>query len=58
MEKRFKIDFSNQTAIEEVTTPMGHRHIRRFLIFTDFKGLKVFTRNGVEYLTEANSEVL
>lgn len=58
MEKRFKIDFSSQCAIEEVITPLGHKHIRRFLIFTDFKGLKIFTRNGVEYLTQANSEVL
>lgn len=58
MEKRFKIDFSNYCAIEEVVTPLGHKHIRRFLIFSDFKGLKIFTRDGVEYLTEENSEVV
>lgn len=58
MEKRFKIDFSNQSATEEIITPIGHKHTRRFLIFSDFKGLKIFTRNGVEYLTEDNSEVL
>lgn len=58
MEKRFKIDFSNQCAIEEIISPLGHKHVKRFLIFADFKGLKIFTRNGVEYLTQANSEVL
>lgn len=58
MKKRFKIDFSSQCAIEEIVTPLGHKHTKRFLIFTDYKGLKIFTRNGVEYLTQANSEVL
>ena len=58
MEKRFKIDFSSQCAIEEIITPLGNKHTKRFLIFSDFKGLKIFTRNGVEYLTQANSEVL
>lgn len=58
MEKKYKIDFANHSAIEEVITPKGNKITRRFLIFTDLKGLKIFTRKGVVYLTETNSEVI
>jgi hypothetical protein len=58
MEKKYKIDFANGCANYRYTTKNGNNKISRFAIFTDFRGLKVFTRNGVEYLTETNSEVL
>lgn len=53
MEKIYKIDFSNGTAVEKTKS-----RINRYIIFTDIKGLKIFTRQGVVFLTEQNSEVL
>lgn len=56
--KKYQIDFTNGCANYRYETPKGNKKISRFTIFTDCKGLKIFTRSGVEYLTEQNSEVL
>lgn len=56
--KKYLIDFRNGDAIYKYITEKGHEIIKRFIIFTDVKGLKIFTREGVEYLTEENCEVL
>lgn len=56
--KKYQIDFSMGCANYFYTTPKGNNRISRFTIFSDCKGLKIFTRSGVEYLTEENSEVL
>lgn len=56
--KKYLIDFKNNDAIYKYITEKGNEIIKRFIIFRDIKGLKIFTRNGVEYLTEQNSEVL
>lgn len=56
--KKYLIDFANGNAIYKYVTEKGRELIKRFIIFTDIKGLKIFTREGVEYLTEQNSEVL
>lgn len=56
--KKYQIDFDEGNAIYQYTTPKGHKHISRFIIFTDSIGLKIFTRQGVVYLTEKNSEVI
>lgn len=56
--KKYQIDFTNGCANYHYETPKGNKKVSRFTIFTDCKGLKIFTRNGVEYLTEQNSEVL
>lgn len=49
MKEKFKVDFSRGVAISNNT---------EFEIFTDTKGLKVFTNQGVVFLTEKNAEVL
>ena len=56
--KKYQIDFSMGCANYHYETLKGNKRVSRFTIFTDSKGLKIFTRNGVEYLTEQNSEVL
>ena len=56
--KKYQIDFSLGCANYHYETPRGNKRLSRFTIFTDSKGLKIFTKNGVEYLTEQNSEVL
>jgi len=58
MGKKYQIDFDNGCANYHYTTPNGVERVSRLALFTDWKGIKVFTRNGVEYLTEENSEVL
>lgn len=52
-DKKYKIDFGFGKAYAEIDGK-----IMGFEIFTDTKGLKIFTAKGVEYLTEQNSEVL
>ena len=47
--KKYQIDFRLGCA--------NYQH-EKFTIFVDAKGLKIFTKNGTEYLTEQNSEVL
>lgn len=56
--KKYKIDFSMGCANYYYYTKKDKELVSRFKIFTDIKGLKIFTRNGVEYLTESNSEVV
>ena len=56
--KKYLIDFANGDAIYKYVTEKGHELIKRFIIFTDVKGLKIFTRDGVVYLTEENCEVM
>lgn len=56
--KKYKIDFSNGAAIEEVTTLKGNKKIRRFMLFVDGKGVHIMKRTGVEYLTPENCEVI
>jgi hypothetical protein len=56
--KKYLIDFKNNDVIYKYITEKGNEIIKRFIIFRDIKGLKIFTRNGIEYLTEQNSEVL
>lgn len=46
---KFKIDFSKGVAKINNT---------EFEIFTDIKGLKIFTKSGVVFLTEQNAEVM
>lgn len=58
MEKKYKVDFANGAAIEEVTTPRGNKRIKRFMLFIDWKGIHIINRKGVEYLTEENCEVI
>lgn len=55
---KYKIDFANGCANEEYYTKSGNKRFNRFKIFTDTKGLKILTRNGVVFLTEENSEVI
>lgn len=49
MKEKFKIDFSKGVA---------KLNNAEFGIFTDLKGLKIFTDKGVVFLTEKNSEVI
>lgn len=56
--KKYQIDFGLGCANYYYETQMGNETMNRFQIFVDSKGLKIFTQNGVEYLTEKNSEVL
>lgn len=56
--KKYLVDFANGNAIYKYLTKKGNELISRFAIFTDTKGLKIFTREGVVYLTEENCEVL
>lgn len=56
--KKYQIDFSMGCVNYLYKTAQGNEKISRFTIFTDCKGLKIFTKDGVEYLTEQNSEVL
>ena len=58
MENKFKVDFALGVARLERTTKGGNKKVSNFTIFTDTMGLKVFTRDGVVFLTEKNSEVL
>lgn len=46
---KFKVDFKNGVASFKD---------ERFRVFTDSKGLKVFTKNGVVFLNEKNAEVV
>ena len=56
--KRFKVDFANGAAIEEIKTPKGNTLIKRFKLFVDQKGIHIINRKGVEYLTPENCEVM
>lgn len=58
MENKFKIDFAFGIARQERITKGGNKKTSNFKIFTDTMGLKIFTRDGVVFLTEENSEVL
>ncbi len=49
MNEKFKVDFSKGVAINNNT---------EFEIYTDTKGLKIFTNKGVVFLTEKNAEVM
>jgi flagellar basal body rod protein FlgG len=55
---KYKIDFANGCAREQYYTKGGNLRFNNYAIFTDSKGLKILTRNGVVFLTEENSEVL
>ena len=56
--KKYKVNFADNSAIEEVTTPCGNKKIRRFMLFIDWKGVHIINRQGVVYLTQENCEVL
>lgn len=56
--KKYQADISKGQAIYKYLTKKGNELISRFTIFTDTKGLKIFTREGVVYLTEENCEVI
>ena len=56
--KKYKVDFASGSAIEEVTMSGGNIKSKRFMLFTDWKGIHIISRNGVEYLTEENCEVM
>ena len=56
--EKYKIDFANGCAIQRFVTQSGEVKNRRFMIFTDTKGLKILTNKGIVFLTECNSEVL
>lgn len=56
--EKFKVDFAQGYASRERKTIGGRTKIDRFKIFTDTKGLKIFTRTGVVFLTEENAEVI
>ena len=56
--KKYEVDFDNCCASEYYVTPKGYKHINRFMLFVDSVGVKIFTRNGVVYLTPENSEVV
>lgn len=56
--EKYKIDFANGCATQSIVTRNGEVKNRRFMIFTDTKGLKILTNKGVVFLTECNSEVL
>lgn len=56
--EKFKVDFAQGYASRERKTIGGRTKIDRFKIFTDTKGLKIFTRTGVVFLTEENAEVV
>lgn len=58
MGNKFKVDFALGVARQERITKGGNIKVSNFTIFTDTMGLKVFTREGVVFLTEENSEVL
>lgn len=56
--KKYLIDFANGNVLYKYFSQKGNELISRFAIFRDTKGLKIFTREGVVYLTEQNSEVM
>ena len=58
MEKKYLVDFANGNVIYKYITAKGNELISRFIMFTDTKGVKIFTRDGVVYLTEENCEVM
>ena len=53
MENKFKIDIKRNIAILQTEDT-----IRRFRMFKDSIGTKIFTSRGVIYLTNENSEVI
>lgn len=58
MEKKYKVNFKLGCVDYYYTTKKGNKLLSRFKIFTDFKGVYIMTQNGVEFLTEQNSEVM
>ena len=56
--KKYEVDFKNCCANEYYVTAKGHKYVNRFALFFDSMGIKIFTRNGVVYLTSENSMVL
>jgi hypothetical protein len=58
MGKKYLVDFANRNVIYRYITAKGNELISRFTMFTDSMGVKIFTREGVVYLTEENCEVM
>lgn len=58
MEKKFKVNFAKYSAIEEIIDSSGRKRELQYKIFVDNKGLKIITKNGIEYLSEYNSEIV
>lgn len=56
--KKYKVDFARCSVYEEVVLPSGRTRTRMYMLFTDFKGVHIINRKGVEYLTEENCEVI
>lgn len=56
--KKYKVDFARCSVYEEVVLPSGKTRTRMYMLFTDFKGVHIINRKGVEYLTEENCEVI
>jgi hypothetical protein len=54
----FEVDFSNGNAWEVYVTPQGNVRMHNYMLFIDWKGVHVITRNGVIYLTPENAIVL
>ena len=55
---KYKIDFSIGCAIENGITPKGKATKKVFALFIDQQGLYISKRNGIEYMTENNCEII
>ena len=55
---KYKVDFARGSAYEEVILPSGKTKTRMYMLFTDLKGIHIINKQGVEYLTEENCEVI
>ena len=56
--KKYKVNFTLMCADYYYTTKNGTEMVNRFTLFVDSKGIYIITKNGVEFLTEENSEVV
>ena len=52
------VEISKGIATYKFKDRFGKDCLVRYTIFTDVKGLKIFTSKGVVYLTPENSEVI
>ena len=52
------VEISKGIATYKFKDRFGKDCLVRYTIFTDVKGLKIFTNKGVVYLTPENSEVI
>lgn len=55
---KFIVQISKGIATYKFKDKHGKDCLIRYTIFTDVKGLKIFTNKGVVYLTPENSEVI